>query len=463
MHRRRFLAVLVLIAGVGLTWRVVYVMTVTRHEKQVFFDQIYYANSAQRLSQGEGFKTPFLFGPPKQQNAEHPPLTALVLTPVAWSTKAPFLWMRLVMAALGTGVVVLIGLLGREIAGARAGLMAATIAAVYPNLWVNDGLVMSETLAALTAVAVILLTYRLLRRPTATAAVVVGMACGLAMLSRGELALLVPLLVLPAVALLRAVPPARRFRLAAIVVLAASAVVAPWVAHNLARFEKPVLLSYGDAGVLLGANCDRTYAGPLIGSWEGRCAFRFKPGEPSVEAARKRHLAFQYMGDHVGRLPIVAATRIGRMWSLYRPFQMADLAVGEGRPKWVSLSGTVMGWALLGFAIHGVVKLWRRGTALVPLVAPCVIVTLVAAVFYGLVRFRAPAEPSVIVLAAVSLDALFPRAFHERRSDRGAAATSGSRATLPGATPSPAVQESMRRTTGAGRGGAGTSPVGHPM
>ena len=46
----------------------------------------------------------------------------------------------------------------------------------------------------------------------------------------------------------------------------------------------------------------------------------------------------------------------------------------------------------------------RRRIALVPLLAPVAIVTLVAAGFYGLVRFRAPAEVSIVVLAAVAFD-----------------------------------------------------------
>ena len=43
----------------------------------------------------------------------------------------------------------MIGLVGLRLAGPRVGLVAAAIAAVYPNLWINDSLVMSETLALL--------------------------------------------------------------------------------------------------------------------------------------------------------------------------------------------------------------------------------------------------------------------------------------------------------------------------
>lgn len=45
----------------------------------------------------------------------------------------------------------------------------------------------------------------------------------------------------------------------------------------------------------------------------------------------------------------------------------------------------------------------------IPLLAPIVIATLTAAAFYGLARFRAPAEVSVVALAAVPIDAWIGR------------------------------------------------------
>ena len=85
---------------------------------------------------------------------------------------------RLTMTVFGAGVVLVIGLLGRAVAGDRAGLVAAGIAAVYPNLWINDGLVMSETLATLAVALAILLTYRFIRAPRWSTAAWVGVACG---------------------------------------------------------------------------------------------------------------------------------------------------------------------------------------------------------------------------------------------------------------------------------------------
>ena len=48
----------------------------------------------------------------------------------------------------------------------------------------------------------------------------------------------------------------------------------------------------------------------------------------------------------------------------------------------------------------------RRRTVRWPLIVPMVIVTIASAVTYGQTRFRVPAEPSLVVLAAVGLAAL---------------------------------------------------------
>jgi hypothetical protein len=52
-----------------------------------------------------------------------------------------------------------------------------------------------------------------------------------------------------------------------------------------------------------------------------------------------------------------------------------------------------------------------------PLLVPAVIVTIASAVTYGQTRFRVPAEPSLVVLAAVSLAALFARTTAPTRAE----------------------------------------------
>jgi uncharacterized membrane protein YoaK (UPF0700 family) len=89
-----------------------------------------------------------------------------------------------------------------------------------------------------------------------------------------------------------------------------------------------------------------------------------------------------------------------RIWSLYAPRQAIDLAQGEGKPRWATWPGLVMFYALVPCAVLGVRKLGRRS---LPLLAPVVLVALNAALFYGLLRFRVPAEVSLVVLAGVGV------------------------------------------------------------
>ena len=70
--------------------------------------------------------------------------------------------------------------------------MAAAIAAVYPNLWLNDSLVMSETIAILLVALALLAGLRLEEVPTVARAAIIGGLVGLAALTRSELALLAP-------------------------------------------------------------------------------------------------------------------------------------------------------------------------------------------------------------------------------------------------------------------------------
>jgi 4-amino-4-deoxy-L-arabinose transferase-like glycosyltransferase len=274
----------------------------------------------------------------------------------------------------------------------------------------NDGLVMAETFATLTVAGTLLATVLLIRKPSWPLALAAGIGCGLGMLTRGELVLLVPLVVLPAIVLLRRMTWPARARLAGVTIGAAVLVITPWIAYNLSRFEEPVLLSNGDGAVLLGANCDDVYSGPAIGFWNLDCsvAVPMLGRDRSEVAEEQRDAAFDYIGDHAGRLPVVVAARLGRVWSLYAPWQSAELTEGEGRPVGLSLVGVLVFWLLVPVAVFGALRL-RRDPALVPLLGPFVLVTVVAAAFYGTVRFRVPAEVPLVVLAATGGDRLVGR------------------------------------------------------
>jgi hypothetical protein len=91
------------------------------------------------------------------------------------------------------------------------------------------------------------------------------------------------------------------------------------------------------------------------------------------------------------------------MWDVFDPVQMASIEVNEGRPEPASLAGLGFYYALLPLGVAGIVVLRRRGIRQWFLLVPAGVVTLVAALVYGLVRFRAPFEVCLVVLAAPTL------------------------------------------------------------
>jgi len=101
----------------------------------------------------------------------------------------------------------------------------------------------------------------------------------------------------------------------------------------------------------------------------------------------------------------VAAARAGRTWSVFRPWDMVTYNEGEARERWVTILGIIAFYPLIIGAAAGFVVLHRRRTTWWPFLVPIIVVTVASAATYGQTRFRVPAEPSLVVLAAVAIDA----------------------------------------------------------
>ncbi len=395
---------------VGLAVRIVYVTTVP--EDPTGGDPLFYHLQANLLADGKGFSEPFLWLDTGRlvPTAVHPPLYTLVLATSSVLGFDGFLAHKLVSALVGALAVGAVGLVGREVAGPRAGLVAAALTAVYPNFFVLDGTLLSEGLFVLTMALATLASYRLLRSPTVAAAAVFGVALGLAALTRGEAVLLVPLVGVPIVFLAGRMTLVRRLVLIGVVGLATLATLAPWAVRNSARFERPVLLSTNSEEVLAFANCENTYGGYFFGFWDYTCHFGDPEGDETERALYWREQGLDYARDHADRLPAVVAARVGRVWDVFRPSQNRIFSILDGRTLGWARTGQYAYWALLPLAAIGAVILWRRRPALlVPLVGQIVLVTLTAAYAYGATRFRVPGEVALLVLAAVALDAAWQR------------------------------------------------------
>jgi MYXO-CTERM domain-containing protein len=170
-----------------------------------------------------------------------------------------------------------------------------------------------------------------------------------------------------------------------------------------------VPVSTNSGTLLAGANCPPAYSGDQIGSWYFTCVRPPRGANEAQEAESLRSDGLDYARDHSGRLPAVLGARVLRTWDAFRPRQGVGFARAEGRAKWAEYAGVAMYYGLMVLALAGLAVLRRRRAPLAILLVTPVLVTLMSLVGYGLTRFRLAAEISIVVLAAVALDALIAR------------------------------------------------------
>lgn len=474
---RRFDIRLAIVTGAALVLRLAYAVGVHGNDAPRG-DGFYFHHQAVALSQGDGFISPilWLYADVNVQAAHHPPLySALLAVPSVLGFDSP-LAHRVVSCFAGAAMVALVGLLARRLAGGegrgdRAGLIAAVLATVHPLLWVNEGLILSEPLYGVAIALVLFAAYRVYDEPTWRRGAVLGAAIALAALTRAEASNLLLFLALPLALLVPALAWRKRLALVIAAGLAYGLVVSPWILHNLARFDEPVFLSYGAAGVLPQANCDQTYDGPLLGYWSGGCAFPSKEdipesgerdpdmevvarqgieflgdGDESVAASTGMRRGLDYIEARPRRAAVVSAARVGRIWGIYRPGQSIDLdTIVEGRGRTVSTVGLILYYELLALGIAGLVVLRRRGVPILPFVSLALLVTFTAAVAIGVTRYRYPVDLGLVVLAGIALDAGWRWARRPakgaKRVDRGPAGAGAPDAPPPAAPSPPARPE----------------------
>jgi 4-amino-4-deoxy-L-arabinose transferase-like glycosyltransferase len=412
MRRRPFATRLAAVAGVGLAIRLVYALGVMG-SRDPRGDGREFHLLANVLATSGRYLQPFLFAYRDRAipTTEKPPLYPLVLSIPSALGLDTYAAHRVVSCLLGAVAVVLIGLLGRRVGGPRVGLIAAAVAAVYPALWMLDASLRSESLYLPLIAAVLLLAYRVLDAPSWRRAALLGLAVGLAALTRSEaLFLLLPLLAF--------LPRGGRLKLAAALVAGCLVVVGPWLVRNWITFDQPTAISTNEGGLFAGANCHSAYYTPLIGTWA--CFPRADPAWGDNEAVISGHLrsqAARYASDHAGRVPAVVAVRVLRVWDLWKPRSAAQLESSIGdRDLHAQQAAMLSLYLLTPFAIAGAVVLRRRGEPLRILIMPVVFVTLVAAISYGSTRFRVAAEPAIVVAASVGAAALWDRLRVRRRT-----------------------------------------------
>lgn len=405
---RRVLLGLLGIAALGLALRIWYLLDVVG-DSSLVGDGLEYHGLAQTVADGRGFVSPLTApGEEPVPTAHKPPLYPLLLAFVSVLGGTGHVAHQIASAVVGVGTVLVCALLAHRFAGARGAIAAAALGAVYPVFLVADASLRAESLYAFWIALALLLAYRAWDRPSAWRLAALGAVIGLAALTRSEGLALLVLLALPLV--WQRGRPGRAWKFA-LVAAACGLVLAPWLIRTWIVFDEPVLIttSYGD--LIAGANCDATYYGAGLGSWNFDCVLGASGEDEAAIARRLRARGLDYARDHAGRLPVVVAARALRPWGFYDPNGETILKTfGEGRSQTANWLGLVACWGLMLLAPLGLLALRRSGQPLFIMLAPFALVVLVSVTGYGILRFRAPADVALVVLGAVALSAyLLPR------------------------------------------------------
>jgi 4-amino-4-deoxy-L-arabinose transferase-like glycosyltransferase len=329
---------------------------------------------------------------------------------------------RLGLAVAGTVGVLVVYLLGRRLGGPRAGLVAAGLAAVYPQTLFYTSLLSGEPLAILTvAGAVLAFLWACDKGRSPWAWALPGFLLGLTAFLRPEYLALTALLALLAVVLVgRRAGLWRGAAAGGLMALAFAVTIAPWTTiatNDLGRFV-PVSTGGGKA-LFIG-----TYL-PGDGLHEGTKAHlyhRFRGTDPSPQELRG--LPMNPLLDEVAkeypRLPRDEALgRIGRdnlvRWTTHEPRAVAQMIAGKiahmwhasGSPSYMPAGGAVHVLVLIAGFAGLVLLVARRRWEVLPILVLLVGISVIGGLLLAGTRRNLPVMPLVIAMAGVSVVAAY--------------------------------------------------------
>ena len=377
-------------------------------------DAMGYYHMGSYLAEGFGYVwwSDMLFHGQSTPTAAYPPLYPTLVALLRLVGLQSIEVQRYAVAVLGAINVPILALAGRRLAGPITGGIAATLAAVSPAMIAIDGSFMTEALYLTLVSAVLFVILKVDIRLNSRSWGLVGFLLGLASLTRSEGVILLGLMVFPAVfALGHGQSWARIAKPVMAVAIGFAVIVGPWTIRNAVQFGAFIPISQSYKGVLAGANCDIAYDVPSeLGGWLFGCVRAVDvKGLNEVETFEAfRATGSKYALDHRQEWPRVIEARILRTWGLFRRGHWFGKGAFELRSVEFAKQTMWTGWLLIAIAPVGLVLVTRRSRVRGwILFAPIITVTLTSAIAYGNPRFRAAAEPCLILLAAVTCSTLW--------------------------------------------------------
>ncbi len=324
----------------------------------------------------------------------------------------------IVQIGLDVLTVLLLFWIGRRVAGAAVGLLAAAFYGAYPyllyqNLTLNDtGLFIFLLTAGIAA------AYKARDTRDWRWAMALGIACGLGALTKTLI-----VLVLPPLALWwwRALGLRRAVILGAASGIALALVIAPWAVRNTRLHGELVLIST-NAGSNLHQGNNACVADYLARGWDAQwvnCIELAPPELSETEADRwHRQQALTYLREHSGEWPRLFWTKLWVLWSPVimpydlppDPYLVDDAVLQFHTPAFEAarVIHALYFTPLLVLGIAGLILGWRDRREIAPLVAVFAAITVAYLIFHPSTRYRSPADPFVFVLASYALVRLRP-------------------------------------------------------
>ncbi len=418
----------VLIATVaGLAGRIIFVALAKWHQA-VWNDGGWYHCEAQTFVQGNGFKQIAVFMSDNgahigcvatsHPTAAHPPLWTLFLA-VADIFHFQTLGTQLILnCMLGALAIPIMAMIGKRVAGYAAGVLTAFFVAAYPGGWVETGQLTSETLGLVTACLVILGTYRLVERPSVQRAIVLGLWCALAALTRSELVLSVVLIC----ALIVGFRPFLKITLKDRLVLAGTLIIStvlimsPWLIRNNLVFSNPTFTSTELGFTLDMANCNDTYFAPpnasisikstsFEGYWTLICSLpQPSSGDESYDNTYYTNHALTYIKANLGRVPTIMTMRVLRLWQGFDPIGQVRLDFESEQWNYpANLAKMISFYAMIPFIVIAFRRLRKSSILSFPLYIFPIIATISVAFITEDPRYRVMSEGGICLLAAIGV------------------------------------------------------------
>ena len=371
-------------------------------EQQFFFgDSHTYWVLAQRIVRGE----PYYYGSPETTSVFRTPGYPLVLAGLfsLVGDDPPVLWARVLSAVLGTLAVGGVYWLARQLFGARAALVAAAIAAVYPGAVSLGAMVLSEAPFCPLMLLQLVLWISSFRATNPTRSLslagVAGIAAGLATLARPSWLLFTPFAA--GVAILIRQDRKQHLLPAAVMMLTLCLTMLPWWIRNYqvtGHFVATTLQTGASLYDGLNPSADGSSNMSFVGEFHTaehaeHAAATLKENFEYRLDRRLRREAVAWIKAHPQSAIELAGIKLVRMWNVW-PNE------SEFRSWPLRLLIALTYAPLLAAALLGIWKFSRRGWPYVLLWLPAVYLSLIHMVFVGSLRYREPVMLPLIVLAA---------------------------------------------------------------